>query len=97
MIALALFAVYTTPEILDISEDIVKILGFFATIVALYVAFEARQRKVVRMIVREEIKPAADNIDNDINECKSELGVFEHRLAHIEGQFESFEKHGKRR
>ena len=89
---LALLAVYSSPEILNAGEDIVKILGFFATIVALYAAFEVRQRKVVRFIIREEIAPTVVQIEEDINGCKNELGSYEHRLARIEGQFESFER-----
>lgn len=92
MITLALLAVYTSPEIFAAGDDIIKIFGFFAAIIALYAAFEVRQRKVVRILIREEIAPAVEQVEQDINGCKTELGGYEHRLTRIEGQFESFER-----
>ncbi len=76
-LALAVFA-YVSPEWAGTSEDIGKLLGAIVLGIAIYAAFEARQRKVIRWIVGEVV-------EEKVGPIKDEIVAAEQRMAHVEG------------
>ena len=81
---------YVSPGWIAPWDDIYKVAAGVLALFGLYALFEARQKKVIRGLIHEQITPSLDKLD-------SEISAVEQRTSRVEGALEMREFYDSKR